>query len=56
MSTISISLRSRGPDVRRWQLFLRGQGLLDQTADGIFDAGTDFATRRFQELNAQKRG
>ena len=36
-----------GPDVSRWQTFLRGQGFaLDAT--GVFDAATSVATEKFQ--------
>lgn len=38
----------RGPDVERWQRFLLKEQLLDGTADGIFGALTDKATRAFQ--------
>jgi hypothetical protein len=48
-STISLSRGSRGPDVRRWELFLEQQGLFNANADGIFDVATDAATRQFQK-------
>ncbi len=39
---------SEGDEVRRWQTFLLGQGMLDGPVDGIFGPGTEKATRRFQ--------
>lgn len=39
---------SRGPDVKRWQFFLIGQGLQPGTADGIFGGQTEEATKVFQ--------
>jgi peptidoglycan hydrolase-like protein with peptidoglycan-binding domain len=38
---------SEGDDVRRWQLFLIGQGLL-ASADGVFGALSEQATKAFQ--------
>ncbi len=38
----------RGPAVRRWQLFLFGQGYDPNGVDGIFGGDTEVATRRFQ--------
>jgi peptidoglycan hydrolase-like protein with peptidoglycan-binding domain len=39
---------SDGDDVRRWQRYLIGQGLLRTGADGIFGPVTERATRTFQ--------
>jgi peptidoglycan hydrolase-like protein with peptidoglycan-binding domain len=39
---------SEGEDVRRWQRFLIGQGLLESSADGVFGPITEQATRAFQ--------
>src|SRR5512142_1774424 len=39
---------SEGDEVRRWQRFLVGQGLLDSSADGVFGPATETATRAFQ--------
>lgn len=39
---------SEGDEVRRWQRFLVGQGLLASSADGVFGALTEKATRAFQ--------
>ncbi|HET8541010.1 MAG TPA: M15 family metallopeptidase [Anaeromyxobacter sp.] len=41
---------SEGDEVRRWQRFLVGQGLLDSGADGVFGPATEKATRAFQRL------
>ena len=46
MKTLRVG--SRGADVRRWQLFLIGQGLEPGPVDGEFGAGTASATMRFQ--------
>jgi hypothetical protein len=46
-----LRLNSIGNDVKRWQQFLRGRGLLLDTT-GTFDAATDTATRKFQRANA----
>ncbi|HXK17498.1 MAG TPA: peptidoglycan-binding domain-containing protein [Polyangiaceae bacterium] len=51
MISLSFARRSRGPDVRRWQLFLEQQGLFNDQVDGIFDVATDVATRQFQQLH-----
>jgi hypothetical protein len=40
---------SEGEEVRRWQNFLIGQGLLRDIADGVFGPRTDAATRVFQK-------
>src|SRR5687768_17261896 len=37
-----------GPDVKRWQFFLRGQGFDPGPADGIFGAPTKEASVSFQ--------
>lgn len=42
---------SRGSDVRRWQMFLRGQGRL-LVVDGLFGDCSDAATREFQQCHA----
>ena len=39
---------SEGEEVRRWQYFLIGQGLLRGAADGIFGPATEKATKSFQ--------
>jgi len=39
---------SEGEEVRRWQYFLIGQGLLKGSADGIFGPATEKATKAFQ--------
>jgi len=44
-----IKLKSKGDDVKKWQLFLIGQGLLKDVADGIFGPNTDEATKVFQK-------
>lgn len=44
-----LRLGSRGSAVRRWQLFLTGQGFYAGVIDGEFGAGTDAATRAFQQ-------
>lgn len=42
----------KGPDVKRWQLFLLGKGYSEVgTADGVFGDNTESATRKFQEAN-----
>ncbi len=38
-----------GEDVRQWQLFLIGQGILDSRADGLFGPITERATKAFQK-------
>ncbi|HVM96564.1 MAG TPA: peptidoglycan-binding domain-containing protein [Candidatus Acidoferrales bacterium] len=40
---------SEGDDVRRWQTFLIGQGLLVGGMNGVFGPATDKATRAFQK-------
>lgn len=44
-----LRLHSKGPNVRRWQLFLIGQGLLHEQADGVFGSNTFQATVAFQK-------
>lgn len=39
---------SKGPDVKRWQFFLIGQGFDAGVADGIFGGKTEEATKAFQ--------
>lgn len=39
---------STGPEVERWQTFLRGLGLYKLAVDGVFGAGTEEATRALQ--------
>mgnify|MGYP002789573404 CR=1 FL=1 len=39
---------SEGEDVRRWQHFLFGRGLLADQVDGVFGPVTEKATRTFQ--------
>lgn len=39
---------SDGEEVRRWQRFLTGQGLLESGADGVFGPFTEKATKVFQ--------
>lgn len=43
-----IKIKSRGPEVKKWQYFLIGQGILKGLADGIFGPITDTATKSFQ--------
>ena len=43
----TLKLASTGPQVRKWQTFLRGQEFL-LTVTGTFDKATDSATRQFQ--------
>ncbi len=40
---------SEGDDVRRWQTFLLGRGLLKTGVDGVFGPGTEAATKAFQK-------
>ncbi len=44
-----LKLNSRGPDVKRWQLFLIGQGFDPGPANGEFDLRTHQATAAFQK-------
>lgn len=44
----AIKLGSKGPDVLRWQTFLRGRSFVAVICDGVFDERTDKATRAFQ--------
>lgn len=44
-----LRLGDRGPDVKRWQFFLVGQGLDPGVADGIFGPRTEEATKLFQQ-------
>lgn len=39
----------KGKDVKRWQNFLIGRGLLKDVADGVFGPNTDAATKKFQK-------
>jgi hypothetical protein len=39
----------RGNDVKKWQLFLIGQGHLRGEADGIFGEATEKASKAFQK-------
>src|SRR5262245_4544700 len=39
---------SEGEEVRRWQRFLIGQGVLESAADGVFGPITERATKAFQ--------
>jgi hypothetical protein len=48
MPTPIIKLNSTGPDVKKWQEFLIGQGLLTGAADGQFGQNTQAATIAFQ--------
>ncbi|HYH47527.1 MAG TPA: M15 family metallopeptidase [Thermoanaerobaculia bacterium] len=43
-----LKLGVKGPDVKRWQHFLLGQGATDVVASGTFDEPTREATREFQ--------
>jgi peptidoglycan hydrolase-like protein with peptidoglycan-binding domain len=43
-----LRLGSEGEDVRRWQRFLAGQGLLASGADGVFGPITERASKAFQ--------
>lgn len=45
-----LRLNSSGADVKRWQQFLRGRGLLLDTT-GTFDAATEKTTRKFQSTH-----
>ena len=51
MAVNILRLTSSGPDVKRWELFLAGQGHLRGAVDGEFDADTDRATRAFQRAH-----
>ncbi|MDD2899083.1 MAG: M15 family metallopeptidase [Desulfuromonadaceae bacterium] len=42
---------SKGQDVKKWQFFLIGQGLLQGNADGVFGDQTFTATVTFQQKN-----
>jgi len=44
-----IRLNSKGDQVKKWQLFLIGQGLLKSIADGIFGQITETASKEFQK-------
>ncbi|MFH1656155.1 MAG: M15 family metallopeptidase [Candidatus Nealsonbacteria bacterium] len=44
----TVQVKSRGEDVKKWQHFLIGQGLLNDIADGIFGLITEIATKAFQ--------
>jgi Putative peptidoglycan binding domain len=57
MPLVTLKLKSRGPDVERWQRFLIQRGLLQGDAnkpDGIFGDSVDAATRAFQKANQLK--
>jgi len=43
-----IKIKSKGPEVQKWQYFLIGQKILKGLADGIFGPMTDSATKSFQ--------
>lgn len=43
-----LKLGSTGADVKRWEMFLTGQGFFTGLVDGIFDDATVQATREFQ--------
>lgn len=43
-----MKIGSSGANVKEWQNFLKGQCFLALTVDGIFGAGTEAATRKFQ--------
>jgi hypothetical protein len=45
----TLRLGSTGPDVAAWQEFLSAQKLKPGPTDGIFGAGTELATRLFQQ-------
>jgi len=51
MAVNILRLESSGPDVKRWELFLAGQGHLRGAVDDEFDADTDRATRAFQRAH-----
>src|SRR5262245_29106009 len=44
-----LSRGSEGEDVRRWQHFLLGEGLLTSAVDGVFGPVTEAATKAFQK-------
>lgn len=46
-----LKLGSTGPDVRKWQTFLTGQGLLQTPVNGVFDEATKEASKAFQRLH-----
>lgn len=46
-----LKINSSGNDVKNWQLFLIGQNLLNDIADGKFGQKTFDATVKFQKLN-----
>ena len=43
-----IKIEDEGPEVKKWQYFLLGQGLYNKTADGKFGPYTQEATMQFQ--------
>ena len=45
-----LRIGSTGSDVRKWQTFLTGQGLLLTPINGIFDEATKEASKAFQRL------
>lgn len=44
-----LKLGSTGNDVRKWQLFLTGQGLFTLPVNGVFDESTKTASQLFQQ-------
>ena len=55
MSYPVLRLGSKGQEVRRWQLFLRGLNLYKSEVDGIFGPGTSAGTKALQR-RANKEG
>jgi D-alanyl-D-alanine carboxypeptidase/Putative peptidoglycan binding domain len=49
MKLLVLRKGSTGEAVRQWQMFLIGEGFLNEVADGIFGPVTDEATRRYQK-------
>ena len=43
-----IKIEDEGPEVKKWQYFLLGQGLYNKIADGKFGPNTHEATIKFQ--------
>jgi D-alanyl-D-alanine carboxypeptidase/Putative peptidoglycan binding domain len=51
MAVNILRMKSSGSDVKRWELFLAGQGHLRGEVDDEFDTETDRATRAFQRAH-----
>jgi hypothetical protein len=51
MAVNILRINSSGPDVKRWEMFLVGQGHFRGAVDDDFDVDTDRATRAFQRAH-----